>query len=195
MRGREGDSQVADAAAEQAAGKADAQGSGARGAADGGGAAAGRGKRGGLLGMLLPLLLAPALGAGAYFAVVGEHVPGPIETVEGMMASAAASKVQAPPAAFVPLPRLTISLGPTARARHLRVAVTLEVEPGTEEAVTEASPRLIAALTRFLRAVDERDFEQPALMARLQEQLLRRLEFNAPPGALRAVLFQEFLLN
>ncbi|MEL6768859.1 MAG: flagellar basal body-associated FliL family protein [Pseudomonadota bacterium] len=182
---------MADAAAEPAAGKAGK--AGAQGV--GGGTEAGPRRRGGLLGIILPLVLAPAFGAGAYFAVVGEHVPGPIETVEGMLAASAASQVQAPPAAFVPLPRLTISLGPTAEARHLRVAVTLEVEPGTEEAVNEASPRLIAALTRFLRAVDERDFEQPALMARLQEQLLRRLEFNAPPGALRAVLFQEFLLN
>ncbi|MEL7137412.1 MAG: flagellar basal body-associated FliL family protein [Pseudomonadota bacterium] len=185
-----GNGLVADAAA---AGQGGAGSDGQSGQASG--EPSGGRRRGRLLGLLLPLVAAPALGAGAYFAVTGGYVPGPLEAAEKLVADAMAPTPKAPPAAFVTLPRLTISLGPSARARHLRVAVTLEVEPGTEDAVTEASPRLVAALTRFLRAVDERDFEQPALMARLQEQLLRRLEFNAPPGALRAVLFQEFLLN
>ncbi|MEM7497604.1 MAG: flagellar basal body-associated FliL family protein [Pseudomonadota bacterium] len=181
---------MAEASGAQGAATGTGPGGGAKSAADAAG-----GRRRGLLGILLPLILAPLLGAAGYFAVDGGHVLGPIEGASALLAPSPPGTEGPAPVAYVPLPRLTISLGPSAAARHLRVTVTLEVEPGTEAAVTEVSPRLIAALTRFLRAVDERDFEQPALMARLQEQLLRRLEFNAPPGALRAVLFQEFLLN
>ncbi|MEM7528053.1 MAG: flagellar basal body-associated FliL family protein [Pseudomonadota bacterium] len=152
--------------------------------------------RGGFLRVLIVLLLSGGLGGGGYFAVSAGFIPGPMAVVDQLLAPPPPSAwPDGEPPSYVTLPTLTISLGAQAQARHLRVAATLEVAPGMEEVVEQAAPRIVAGLTRFLRAVDERDFEKPAMMVRLQEQMLRRAEFNAPPGALRDLLLQEFILN
>lgn len=96
---------------------------------------------------------------------------------------------------FVLLAPLIVSLGPEARARHLRVALQLEVAPGAERTVAELAPRVVDVLNTFLRAVDERDFELPRAMARLRAQMLRRVQLVAPPGSVHDVLIQEFVLS
>lgn len=96
---------------------------------------------------------------------------------------------------FVLLSPITVSLGPEARARHLRVALQLEVAPGAERAVADVAPRVLDVLNTFLRAVDEREFEIPRAMARLRAQMLRRVQLVAPPGTVHDVLIQEFVLN
>ena len=56
-------------------------------------------------------------------------------------------------------------------------------------------PRINDVLNVYLRAVDERDFEVPRAMVRLRAQMLRRVQLVTPPGAVRDVLIQEFVLN
>ncbi|MEM6677414.1 MAG: flagellar basal body-associated FliL family protein [Pseudomonadota bacterium] len=153
----------------------------------------GRAKRGFML-PLIAIVLAGAGGGGMFFAVSEGMAPAPSKLIASLTAPSDVGPKEPLPA-FVTLPTLTISLGPDATASYLRISVVLEVAPEAQGAVEELSPRLVAVLTRFLRAVDERDFEQPALMLRLQEQMLRRLEMAAPEGAVQAVLLQEFLLN
>ena len=90
---------------------------------------------------------------------------------------------------------MVISLGPAATARHLKVRVSIEVDPESTEAVTALTPRIVDVLNTFLRAVDERDFEVPRAMTRIQAQMLRRVQLVTPHGAVHDVLIQEFVLN
>lgn len=133
-----------------------------------------------------------ALGGGLGFrAVESGLIPLPRSVAER---DAATSEAWATPS-FVALAPLTVTLGPDARARHLRVALQLEVAPGAERAVAEIAPRVNDVLNTFLRAVDERDFELPRAMARLRAQMLRRVQLVAPPGTVHDLLIQEFILN
>ena len=90
---------------------------------------------------------------------------------------------------------LSASLGKEAKSRHLKVTVTVEVEPGREADVSGISPRIVDVLNTYLRAVDERDLEIPRAMVRLRAQMLRRVKLVSPPGAVRDVLIQQFVLN
>lgn len=148
------------------------------------------------LGPLVGLVLGAVAAGGGFYAVSQGLLPKPVETLSALASGPPApdwASWQAPE--FVTLPPLTVSLGPRSAADHLRISVMLEVAPGAAEVVTAAEPRIVAGLVRFLRAVDERDFDMPALMLRLQAQMLRRVELAVPPGTVRAVLIQEFLLN
>ncbi|MEL6264417.1 MAG: flagellar basal body-associated FliL family protein [Pseudomonadota bacterium] len=179
---------------------AGAAGTAAAGAGEGAGTAddgtEGSRKRGGILGKLLALLALIGAGGGAFWGVSAGHVPPPVATVSAMLAAPPPKPWDGwQPPDFVDLPPITVSLGPEASARHLRTLLVIEVAPGASEAVRAAEPRIIATLVRFLRAVDERDFEQPALMLRLQAQMRRRVQLVTPPESVQDVLVQEFLLN
>lgn len=148
------------------------------------------------LGLVVGAALGLAAAAGAWVGVAAGHLPAPVRTLSVL----AASPPPAPwdgwmPPAFVELDPLTVSLGPQASARHLRVGLVLEVEPGAEALVEAALPQVRAGLARFLRAVDERDFETPGLMLRLQAQMARRARLAGPPGAVSALLIQDFVLK
>ena len=95
----------------------------------------------------------------------------------------------------MPLEPLVIPLSAEARSRHLRVTLQLEVRTEAKEAVIAVTPRVLDVLNTFLRAVDEREFENPRAMARLRAQMLRRIRLVAPEDAVQDVLIQEFLLN
>lgn len=97
--------------------------------------------------------------------------------------------------AYVALDPYIISLGEQARARHLKVSVTVEVVPGREEDVAAVVPRINDVLNTYLRAVDARDLEVPRAMMRLRAHMLRRVKLVSPPDAVRDLLFQEFVLN
>ena len=71
----------------------------------------------------------------------------------------------------------------------------IQVEPGREADVTGVTPRIVDVLNTYLRAVDERDLEIPRSMLRLRAQMLRRVRLVSPPGAVRDVLIQQFVLN
>lgn len=147
-------------------------------------------------GMFLALVLAGLVAGGGagFYAVNSGLVAAPaMLSTHRAEAHGASDSWTAP--SFVPLDPLTVSLGPDARARHLRVAVQLEVAPGSERAVAEVAPRVVDVLNTFLRAVDEREFEMPRAMARLRAQMLRRVQLVAPPGAVHDVLIQEFVLS
>ncbi|MDT8343314.1 MAG: flagellar basal body-associated FliL family protein [Thermohalobaculum sp.] len=150
-----------------------------------------KGRKGFLIAGLLSLL---GGGGGAFYAVHSGMIPLPAALAEHAAAERSALDDWAAPS-FVALEPLTVSLGPEARARHLRVALQLEVAAGAEKAVGDVVPRVVDVLNTFLRAVDEREFEMPRAMARLRVQMLRRVQLVAPPGAIRDVLIQEFVLS
>lgn len=150
-----------------------------------------KGRKGFLIAAILSLA---AGGGGAFYAVHSGVIPLPAALTGLAGAERTALDDWAAPS-FVALEPLTVSLGPEARARHLRVAVQLEVAVGAEKAVGDVVPRVVDVLNTFLRAVDEREFEMPRAMARLRVQMLRRVQLVAPPGAVHDVLIQEFVLS
>jgi flagellar FliL protein len=159
-------------------------------------------------GLLFGLIGAVLLGGGTFFGVYSGMIPLPFggdepkaehaeeHAGDGGEEAAEGEGVSSEPSyAFVPMEPLIISLGPEAKSRHLKVSVTIEVTPGSEEAVTLVIPRINDVLNTFLRAVDEREFEIPRSMMRLRAQMLRRVQLVTPKDSVRDVLIQEFVLN
>ena len=88
-----------------------------------------------------------------------------------------------------------ISLPPGASARHLRFAGQLEVTPEHAAEVSGLMPRVLDVLNTYLRAVEVRDLEEPAALARLRAQMLRRIQVVTGEGRVRDLLIAEFVLN
>jgi len=160
--------------------------------------------------MLFGLVGALVLGGASFYGVYSGMIPLPFGGAgeianpamsgghgEGAMDGHAGMVDQAPymDAAFVTMEPLVISLGATAKSRYLQVVLSIEVEPGREAAVTAVTPRINDVLNTYLRAVDEREFEVPRAMMRLRAQMLRRVQLVTPPGAVRDLLIQQFVLN
>lgn len=156
----------------------------------------------------LKLLLAACVaalvaGGGAFYAVFsGELVLPFVGGASGgdrLAAKDGATGPESPgrfePGAFVELDPLVISLGAQSRSKHLKITLTVEVEAGREAEVEAVRPRVVDILNGYLRAVDEREFDQPRSMERLRAQMLRRVRLVTPEGAVRDLLVQEFVLN
>lgn len=160
-------------------------------------------------GLLIGLIGAVLSGGGVFYGVYSGLVPLPFgnepaaaaasgQSGSDVMAAESVgtkSLVEPGPTAFVPLQEFIVSLGPDARSRHLKMVVSVEVEPEEVDAVTDLTPRIMDVLNTFLRAVDERDFETPRAMMRLRAQMLRRVQLVTPPDTVRDLLIQEFVLN
>ena len=97
--------------------------------------------------------------------------------------------------AFVAMDPIMISLPPGASARHLRFAGQLEVAPEHAAEVAGLMPRVLDVLNTYLRAVEVRDLEEPAALARLRAQMLRRIQVVTGEGRVRDLLIAEFVLN
>lgn len=143
---------------------------------------------------LVPLLMTAALfvagAAGGYFATQSGLVP---------FGGSDASR-QDPPApgadvAFLPIDPIVVSLGSVAANRHLSFRAQLEVPRDAVEHVAGIMPRVVDTLNGFLRAVDAREFDDPAGLIRMRAQMLRRLQAIAGEGRIRDVLVMEFVLN
>jgi len=162
--------------------------------------------------LLFALIGALVLGGGSFYAVFSGMVALPFglggaaqdgagEHAKGNPDDAAYTDGYAPAAddfempGFVAVDPIVISLGPDAGARHLKVTVQVETAPDMTDTVAALTPRIADVLNTFLRAVDARMFERPSAMVRLRAQMLRRVQLVSPPGAVRDILVQEFVLN
>lgn len=157
------------------------------------GGAEGAAPRGGLLKpLLLGLGLAAVLGGGGFYLAWSGLLPLP--------GGPAAGGRDAPPprradTGFVPIEPMVISLGPEARARHLRFGGALEVPVTHLGEVQRLMPRVLDALNGYLRAVDARTFDDPSALVRLRAQMLRRVQIVLGEGLVRDLLVTEFVLN
>ena len=97
--------------------------------------------------------------------------------------------------AFVTLDPLIVSLGASGSARHLKLTLSIEAYADATESVEVMLPRVRDVLNTYLRAVEVRDLEDPAAMARLRAQMARRVRMVTPPESVRDVLILEFVLN
>lgn len=152
------------------------------------------GKRG-VLGVIIGLVLALALGGAGFFAVYSGRILGSaMETAEGEEKPQALPK-SLPPVAFVPLDPLVISLGRSSSHDHLRFRAELEVVPGTEADVRALVPRVMDVLNSYLRAVEPSDLENPVSLIDLRAQMLRRIKLVVGEGRVKDLLVMEFVLN
>lgn len=157
--------------------------------------------------LLLALVGALALGGGSFYGVYSGLIPLPFggdpqggeedgaHAVDDSKGKTKAKHDQMALPAFVPVETLLVSLAPDANAKHLKISLQIEADPAQAAILAELQPRIVDVLNTFLRAVDTETFEQPRSMARLRAQMLRRVQLVSPPGSVRDVLIQEFVLN
>lgn len=142
----------------------------------------------------LPLVLGLVLGlagaGGGFYATWSGLLLGDSPAPGG-----AAAVSPLPDVAYVPLDPLVINLGPASRSRHLRFAAQLEVDAQHESDVARMKPRVLDLLNGYLRAVDVAELEDPAALARLRAQMLRRVQMVTGEGRVRDLLVTEFVLN
>ncbi len=158
-------------------------------------------------GMLFGLIGAVVLGGGAFYGVfsgmiplpIGEAPPPPAEHASDGANHAAkedhGTEYSELSSSFIPMREMIISLGPNSNAKHLKLVISVEVDSEADQQVTALAPRIRDVLNTFLRAVDEREFEVPRAMTRLRGQMLRRVQLVTPPGSVRDLLIQDFVLN
>lgn len=158
-------------------------------------------KKGGK-GMLFGLLAMLLLGGGGFFATFSGMLALPFggDAAEGGGHAEPAQEVaeagrDSPDPVFVAVDPMTVTLGPSARARHLKILVQLEVAPGSEEEAAKLMPRIKDVINSYLQALDEADIERPAAMTRMRSHLLRRMKIVLGDEAVRDLLITEFILQ
>lgn len=158
-------------------------------------------------GMLFGLIGAVVLGGATFYGVFSGMIPVPLgdpppQETQHTADSANHAEKNTPKtdyaelsSSFIPMREMIISLGPNSNAKHLKLVISVEVDSEAEQQVTALAPRIRDVLNTFLRAVDEREFEVPRAMTRLRGQMLRRVQLVTPPGTVRDLLIQDFILN
>jgi len=144
----------------------------------------------------LPLILGLVLGlagaGGGFFAAWSGLILGSESTAKADIEEAPDVKDQV---AFLPVDPLTISLGNTANAKHLRFRADLEVPALHKEEVKKVLPRVVDVLNSYLRALDPGDLEERAALPRLRAQMLRRVQTVVGRDRVNDLLVMEFVLN
>ena len=153
------------------------------------------GKPKGKLGLILGLAGAVVLGGGGFYAAWSGMIDPGALLRSGSGGDGAAADHGEAAANFVPIDPILVSLGPDARARHLRFSGQLDVAPEHAAAVQAQMPRVVDALNTYLRAVEVRDLEDPAALTRLRAQMLRRVQTVTGDAQVRDLLVTEFVLN
>lgn len=138
--------------------------------------------------ILLPLLLIGGVGGG----LVGTGVIG--RPGEGGAAGDASEPASF---AFFDLPDLLVNLSSTGkRPSFLKIRVSLELASEGDAAALQAlTPRIIDNFQVYLRELRTTDLQGSAGMARLREELLRRVNAAVEPIKVRDVLFREMLVQ
>ncbi len=139
-------------------------------------------------GLIVAALGALVAGGGGFLAAYGGYL-------ESLLPSGESAESREPTPSFVAIAPLTISLGPEAQSRILRFAAELEVEKGQAKQVEAMMPRIVDVLNTYLRAVDEAELDDPAALALLRAQMLRRIQIVVGDGLVRDLLILEFILS
>ncbi len=142
--------------------------------------------------LVLGLVLALVLGGGGFYAAWSGLILAPAAPDH---AEAEERPGPLPDIAFVPVEPVVISLGPGSSSSHLKFTAQLEVAKSYAEEVTLLMPRILDVLNSYLRAVAVAELEDPAAMARLRAQMLRRVQIVTGEGRVRDLLVTEFVLN
>lgn len=149
-------------------------------------------KGGGAMTLVMGLAALLILGGGGFYATYSGILSLPLD---GPSAAAPPQTGPAEMPRFVPIEQLTVSLGPGAEAKLLRLSAALEVQPGREEEVQALMPRILDVMNTYLQALDETDVERAAAMSRMRSHLLRRIRIVTGEGRVRDLLVTEFILQ
>ncbi|MEM7668190.1 MAG: flagellar basal body-associated FliL family protein [Pseudomonadota bacterium] len=143
---------------------------------------------------LVPVIAFLVPAGGAFYAAYSGIVPLPIGEAGHADKSA---KVRNPlaPVTFVPIDEMIITLGPDARARHLILEAEIETIPEAAAMIEKLRPRIEDLFNTYLRAVEERDLEDPGGMTKLRAQLLRRIRIVVGSTEIRDLLFTKFVMK
>lgn len=150
-------------------------------------------KTSGAKGIIVALIGALVAGGGGFVATYTGMLDGFIGGDHGVHAEYDSGS--SPSVAFVPLEPLIVSLGPRAKATILKFTAQLEVDPMHVEDVTAMTPRIQDVLNTFLRAVDEKELQNPGSLALLRAQMLRRIQIVLGEDQVRDLLIIEFILT
>jgi flagellar FliL protein len=150
--------------------------------------------------LLFGLLLAAVLGGAGFYAtwsglILGGGDKAQAEAGDGHGGEGGEGANPLPDIAFVPVDPVVISLGPSAKASHLKMAAQLEVGAAYAAEVQHLMPRILDVLNGYLRAIDVAEIEDPAALVRIRAQLLRRIQIVTGEGRVRDLLVTEFVLN
>ena len=141
-------------------------------------------------GMLIAIILALVLGGGGGAAGYMGFIPLPFlqgDTDEKMP--------DISNTIFISLPKIVVTLGEDAQAKHLRAQFAIETDPNYEERVNTLQPRLMDVFNTYLRVVEEKELTNPERFQNLQAQMLRRARLVAGEAAIKNLLVQEFVLQ
>lgn len=163
-------------------------------------------KGGGAKMVLIGVVLAAALGGGAFYSVYSGMVALPLppanppEVQPGPAEAAAAAAAHPPtdaaaPAQFVQIDPILVSLGGGSTLRQVQFVAQLEIAPGTAETVAGLQPRIRDVLATYLRAVQPSDIDDPAALLRMRAQMLRRIQVVTGEGVARDLLVSEFVVR
>lgn len=158
----------------------------------------GEGKKGGsmmmfiIIGAVVVLLVGG--GAGAFFMGFLD----PLLGVEEQLAEGEEAPPPPPPPSFYyELPEQTVNLyAQNSRAQYLKVKISLELESDAIVAEIERNmPRVLDAFQTYMRELRPSDLEGTKGVFHLKEQLLLRINQAVYPAEVRAILFEDFLVQ
>lgn len=130
------------------------------------------------------------IGAGVFFFLfTGDEEPLVDESGEAV--------VEAPETFFYELPDLTVNLTTQdGRPAYLKMKISLEVTDRAVFSDIEPNiPKIMDTFQVYLRELRSTDLEGSGGLYRMKEELLRRINIAIFPSKIRAVLFQEILVQ
>jgi flagellar FliL protein len=146
--------------------------------------------------LIVGVILAIGGGAGGFWAMTrGPFAPAPTQEAATDPTHEAEHTAAPVSVGFVPLDTLVISLGPEETSRHLMFTAELEVDPAHLAEVTQLSPRVLDVLNSYLRVIALTELSDPASLARLRAQMLRRIQVVTGAGRVRDLLVTQFVVN
>jgi flagellar FliL protein len=140
---------------------------------------------------LLVVLL--GIGAGTYFMFFSGHGED-----EAKLAEAAEPVPVTPPeVAFYDVPNILVNIqSPDGAPAYLKISLSLELNNEEEKAGVEAlKDRMVDQFQGYLRELRMDDLKGSAGIARVKEELLRRVNVAAAPYKVRDVLLQEMIVQ
>ena len=147
-------------------------------------------------GLLLALLPALLLGGGAFYATSSGLVSLPFGGAETPVEQ---KQPKAEPksfgVAYLELDELVVPLSPRARSRFLVFQASVEAAPEDIAALEQIRPRILDVFNTYLRAIEEKELDEPSAMALLRARLLRRLNVVAAPVEPKDLLITTFVLK
>ena len=132
--------------------------------------------------IVAPLLLLGGAGAGVYFS--------------GLLGGGENAKPVVAEPVFYDLPDFLVNLSGPAPQHFLKMKVSLQVNDKESIKRLDAElPRVLDGFQTFLRELRPEDLEGSAGMARVKEELLRRITLAIQPPIVSDILFKEVIVQ